>query len=435
MKRLGIYFVFIALFSCSKETHKAIFDANDLIHCNRRLLEIAMEDGFSPPQASRVYAYPHLAFYVSLSNFYPDSLVKLENIVTDLSNNKIPKCSNCDPELSSLLCFASVARLVVFSEHLADQLSEEILKKAKEKINSSTIESSIEYSKQFSGLFKEWIKKDNYQYTRTLERFTSTKKPENWKETPPDYTQGLEPHWPKIRKLILDTTYNYTALPSFDTSKTSDFYKMVYDVYANANKLDSNQIEAALYWDDNPNVSQHTGHLSRIIHKISPPGHWLNIIGLISRNQKSNLFKTTTAFTLASIAMFDGIIDCWNTKYSTDVVRPISYIMDNIDVSWKPLIQTPPFPEFTSGHSVVSAAAAEILTYIYGDTFQFVDSTEILFGHPIRKFDNFHQAAMEVSLSRYYGGIHYKESVLEGNKQGIFIARQIINKINSSKQK
>ncbi|MEP7195608.1 MAG: vanadium-dependent haloperoxidase [Saprospiraceae bacterium] len=435
--KLNLWIATILLgLSCNSHPSVESFDTADLVKVNRSLLEVAMVDGFSPPVASRVYVYPHIAFYTTLRLFYPDSLADLAGSLNNFPEYKNLNTENANPELTALLCFAQVSKALVFSEQLAENMQQEILAKANSiKISPSSITASKELAAQITKTLIPWIKSDNYIYTRTLERYTSSKLQYNWRETPPDYTAGLEPNWSKIRPLITDSSNQYkcNALPEFSLDKKSDFYKTVYEVYAESKQLDSAKINIALYWDDNPNVSKYSGHLMRMEHKISPPGHWLNIIGQFSIANHKSIFQTSMAYTLSSIAMFDGIIQCWKTKYETNIIRPISYILENIDESWRPLIQTPPFPEFTSGHSVVSAAAAEVLSQLFGKDVSFIDSTEVLFGHPVKKFTNFHEAAMEVSLSRYYGGIHYKHSVLEGNKQGIFIAQNILQKLNSEK--
>ena len=131
-------------------------------------------------------------------------------------------------------------------------------------------------------------------------------------------------------------------------------------VYLQSKELDEEKAAIALFWDDNPNTTEHHGHLVSVIHKISPPGHWLNIISQISRKDNSSMFKATKAYTYTSIAMYDAIISCWYEKYKTNLVRHITYIQEHIDNNWTPLIQTPPFPEYTSGHSAISAAAASL---------------------------------------------------------------------------
>jgi hypothetical protein len=398
------------------------------------MLEIAMEDAFPPPIASRVYVYPHIAHYVTLQSFYPDSLLNINSKLNGFPELTLPPQDDADGKLSALLAFSKVARKVVFSEYLADDLAQHFRDKAAQMgLSDTEIQRSEVYADSVAAQMIRWINQDNYVQTRTMDRWTSTKKPGEWRETPPDYLAGLEPHWPKMRTLILDSASIYKAspLPQYSPSKNSDFYKMVNEVYLQSKKLDSVQTSTAWYWDDNPNVSEHRGHLVTVVHKISPPGHWLNIVSNVTAVKNSSLFTTTSAYTYSAISMFDGIISCWYQKYATNLVRPVSYIQEFIDVEWQPLIQTPPFPEYTSGHSVISAAAATVLGDIFGRKESFVDSTQVLFNIPPRTFSSFDDAAWEVSMSRFYGGIHYMNGVTEGNMQGKFLAGYILDKIKS----
>lgn len=391
-----------------------------------------MEDGFPPPIASRVYVYPHIAAFTVLHQFYGDSMKNLHVILRDWPAMPTYDTTLVNPELASLLTFTKVAKKVIFSEHyMVSERDSLIAKSSAAGLSKNVILASEKYADSVSQHLIKWIAKDHYIETRTMERFTSDKSPGKWIETPPDYTQALEPHWPKIRPLILDSAaiYQATPLPDFSTNKSSDFYKMAYQVYTSSQRIDSAKIETAWFWDDNPNTSDHTGHSTAIIHKISPPGHWLNIIHQISAKEQYSITKTSQLYTLTAIAMFDGIISCWHQKYETNLLRPITYIQENIDVNWKPLIQTPPFPEYTSGHSVLSAAAATILTAFVGKNYAFTDNTSEYFGYKARNFNSFDEAAWEVSLSRFYGGIHYMNGIEEGNKQGKFIGKIILDKI------
>ncbi|MEO5906423.1 MAG: vanadium-dependent haloperoxidase [Saprospiraceae bacterium] len=435
MKQLAFIALFFTLFSCKTTTtteQPNPFGLSDINSANRKLLEVAMEDGFPPPIASRVYAYPHIAHYIALSQFYPDSLPSIEgnlNGMTPVSNlNK----ENAHPELTSLLAFCKTAKKVIFSEHYMDAMVDSIKLKAQQTgISADAIAASVTASDSIAQHMFKWIANDNYVQTRTMDRFTASKDEGLWKETPPDYVPGLESHWMKIRPMVIDSASCYAAatLPPYDQKKDSEFYKMVDSVYQNSKNLSDEQKEIAWFWDDNPNVSEHRGHLVVMVHKISPPGHWLNIIHQISERENSSLIKATKAYTFTAIAMFDSVISCWYEKYKTNLVRPITYIQENIDVNWKPLIQTPPFPEYTSGHSAISASAATVLSDIYGDNYAFTDSTEVLFEQPVRSFTSFQDAAWEVSLSRFYAGIHYMNGIREGNKQGKYIGRMVLDKL------
>ncbi|HNQ12102.1 MAG TPA: vanadium-dependent haloperoxidase [Bacteroidia bacterium] len=429
----NLFFVLITTLTISCSNPQGKLDQSDLNYANRQLLEVSMEDGFSPPVASRVLVYSHISNYITLQLFYPDSLIPIQNHLNDFKFTapEIPKDANA--ELSALMAFGFTAKKLVFNEQYMDDLLTKLNSFALEKNFSKTcIEASRTLAKNISDQIIQWAAKDQYAQTRTMDRYTSVKEPGKWIETPPDYTPGLEPHWEKIRTMLIDSPGVYKGLnpPAFDKNKDSEFYKMVLEVYTKSKSLTKEENEIAIYWDDNPNTSEHKGHLTIMTHKISPPGHWTNIIAQISNTNKLSFINTTRVYTYACIAMFDGIIDCWHTKYSSNLVRPITYIQENIESDWECVIQTPPFPEYTSGHSVVSAAAAEIMTQLLGDQYSFLDSTEVLFGHEARSFNSFHEAAWEVSLSRFYGGIHYMISVEEGNKQGKFIATQALKKLN-----
>jgi membrane-associated phospholipid phosphatase len=108
-------------------------------------------------------------------------------------------------------------------------------------------------------------------------------------------------------------------------------------------------------------------------------------------------------------------------------------IHQNLDENWKPILQTPPFPEYSSGHSVVSGSAATILTDIFGENFSFLDDTELPYGLPIRSFASFNEAAAEAAISRMYGGIHYRVAIETGLQQGIEVGELVVDKLAMKK--
>ena len=218
----------------------------------------------------------------------------------------------------------------------------------------------------------------------------------------------------------------------YNMSKQSVFYKSLMEVYAIGKKKDSLQQAIAYYWDDNPSISVEEGHFTYFIHKISPAGHWIMIVRQVCLDKNIPVVRAFQAYTLAAISMFDGFIACWDEKYSTNMVRPVTVIKRQIDEKWDPLIQTPPFPEFTSGHAVISNAAAAVLTHLFGDNYSFIDITEAPFGIPPRTFSSFLKASEESAWSRVYGGIHYPETARISIQQGINIGRYVIKQCLSS---
>ena len=217
----------------------------------------------------------------------------------------------------------------------------------------------------------------------------------------------------------------------------SDFYKELMDVYQTSKRIEaigdsSDEIKMAQFWDCNPYVSVTRGHLMFATKKITPGAHWIGITKIAANQAQLDFNQTVSAYTKTSLAIFDAFISCWDEKYRSNLIRPETVINQYIDESWKPVLQTPPFPEYSSGHSVVSGASAQILTDIFGPNFSFDDTTEVPFGLPVRHFDSFEQAAQEAAISRMYGGIHYKKAIIEGLKQGISVGQLVRDQLNTN---
>ena len=157
----------------------------------------------------------------------------------------------------------------------------------------------------------------------------------------------------------------------------------------------------------------------------------MGIVGLAARKAGLDMVGTAEVYALVSIGLFDGFISCWDEKYRTNVIRPETYINRYIDPDWEPTLQTPPFPEYTSGHSVISSASAVIMTHLFGDNFAFADSTEVPYQLPVRSFNSFKEAAREASVSRLYGGIHYTPAVYLGVEQGTKIGELVLARVNT----
>jgi len=428
-----VFSAFLTACAVDPSTMENTHAAEDLRRADRHLLEVVMEDVFSPPVASRVYMYPHIAHYMTLRQFYPDSLPDLASQLKDWPGPLPAAETNADPELAALLSYCVVGRSLVFTEAAMDTLSERFVQEALDRgLSKERIEASRKSAGAVAAHMKPWMAQDGYVRTRSLDRFTSSTEPGHWVETSPDYGGALESHWKEMRPMMIPSAafYEVPALPTYSTDTGSVFHKMVMEVYDASKQLEDSTRTIALYWDDNPNISSHRGHLVTMEHRISPPGHWLNIISAVSRAEQADLFTTSKAFALAAIAMYDGGISCWHEKFRTDLVRPITYIQEYVQPDWSTVIQTPPFPEFPSGHSVTSAAAATVMSGIFGEDRPFVDSTEVLFGQGVRRFKNFQDAAWEVSLSRFYGGIHYMPSIKEGNLQGKAVGQVVLDRIN-----
>jgi hypothetical protein len=198
--------------------------------------------------------------------------------------------------------------------------------------------------------------------------------------------------------------------------------------------LTEEQRQIASFWDCNPFVMNVKGHVMFATKKISPGGHWMNITRDACKKTNANYIQASEAYVRVAIALMDGFISCWDEKYRSRVIRPETYINQYIDEDWAPLLQTPPFPEYTSGHSVISSAAAVTLTDLFGENFAFTDSTEIEFGLTARSFTSFTHACEEAAMSRMYGGIHYRPAVENGLVEGRALGNYIRQKIKTRKE-
>ncbi|MBW3546024.1 MAG: vanadium-dependent haloperoxidase, partial [Bacteroidetes bacterium] len=220
----------------------------------------------------------------------------------------------------------------------------------------------------------------------------------------------------------------------YDTSAGSPFQREIEAVYRAVRDATPEQVEIAKFWDCNPYALQSEGHFMFAVKKITPGGHWMGIAKIACQKANTDLTRTAQVYALTAVALADGFISCWDEKYRSNVIRPETLINRYIDESWAPLLQTPPFPEYPSGHSVISTAASVTLTSLFGDNFSFADSTEVRYGLPIRNFNSFSQAAEEAAISRLYGGIHYMPAITEGVKQGQAVGELVVNRIKTRKE-
>lgn len=430
----------ILLTSCNQKKETIKVGPEDLHTVVDKVTQIMIHDIFSPPVASRIFAYPNVAAYEVVAQVNP-KYNSLANQLNDLTPVPvIDTASGVNPNLAAIIAHMDISKDLIFSKNKFEVLEDSLYSKWAA-TNKAEFEISKNYGLKVAEHIKKWLNKDNYNETRSMPKFTvNTDDTSRWQPTPPAYMDGIEPHWNKIRPFFLDSAAQYKPLPPppFSMEKNSDFYKELQEVYDISNEItangdDSEEVEIAKFWDCNPYVSVSRGHLMFATKKITPGAHWIGITKIASRKTNSNFDDTLFAYTKTSVAIADAFISCWDEKYRSNLIRPETLINAHIDDSWEPILQTPPFPEYTSGHSVVSGAAGVVLTDIFGDNFNFDDDTEVPYGLPIRSFESFNKAADEAAISRMYGGIHYRAAVEVGVGQGRKIGSLLLNKIQMRK--
>jgi len=437
---LCLFFIpFLLLLNCSSNETDLVYkeklqNPEFFQSAMQNLTDIVVYDIFSPPVASRVYLYPTIAAYEVVRQASPQEFNSLVGQVKGLTPLPIPTNENVDFNLAAIYTFNIVGKALIFSEHKMKKFELDFEKKIKTiKVPRRVDKASKEYAVQAANAIKEWSTKDMYSQTRTFPKYTIQEKDQFWKPTPPDYMDGIEPHWKEIRTMVLDSSNQFAPKPplAFDLTKGSPFQKQLWEVFEVINNLDENQIEIAKFWDCNPYVTHHRGHAMFATKKITPGGHWIGITAIATRQAKSSFVETINAYTNVSIALFDAFISCWDEKWNTLIVRPETLINEHYDEEWLPLLQTPPFPEYTSGHSVISRAAAVTLTDLYGEDFSFTDTTEVAYGLGEREYTSFIHASEEAAISRLYGGIHYMMAIEEGVAQGQAIGEYLVNRLQT----
>ena len=343
----------------------------------------------------------------------------------------VKEAENYDFTLAAVTAFCETARKVIFAKPEMQAFQEELTKKISERNEDDVNQRSIAFGLAIAEIAGKRIAADNYKETRGMERFEVQTGKGIWVPTLPDYADAVEPHWSKMKTLVLDSCSQCKPVPPapYSEDKNSPFWKELLEVYDMGTKITDEHDNITTFWDDNPFVSRHKGHLMFQDKKMTPGGHWMAIAQLMCKQQKTDFFNTAKTYALTAIALHEGFISCWDEKYRSARVRPETVIKDKIEKDWKPYLVTPPFPSYTSGHSTISAAAAEVLTALFGDNVAYTDTTEKEYGLPIRSFKSFRQAAEEASISRVYGGIHFRSDCEAGNAQGKKVGAMVLERI------
>lgn len=362
----------------------------------KELNEVVKHVGFAPIVASRNYTYANIAAYECIVAGYPKEYTSLAGQINGLATMpKADTASKIDFEFAALLAFCKVGEAVTFPEGSMQEYVDGLKQQAQDNgMPDEMFQSTVAFADTMSKAIMAWSRKDNYAQTRSASRYTVIDTPGRWIPTPPAYTSAVEPHWQEIRTIAIDSANQFVPPPPIPfnmTDTNSAYYKQVMDVKNTIDNLTPEQKHIAEFWDDLGGKLNVSGHVSFVTKKFSPPGHWMNIVGIASQKSKASFRKTVAAYTLTSICMFDAFIQCWDEKFRSNMVRPETAINKYIDPDWQPYLQTPPFPEYTCGHSTVSTAAAEALTVMYGDNFAYTDTSELEFGIANRSFTSFRQ--------------------------------------------
>ncbi|KPQ20079.1 MAG: vanadium-dependent iodoperoxidase [Algoriphagus marincola HL-49] len=415
-----------ASFAAEKQEPWSSIYKSQLFH----ITEVMVTDVASPPVAARIYAYSCLASYLVMKQHGADFR---EKDFTQASILDFPELDSnqelSSPEFAAIYAMLRVGENVMPSGYLLKEKQQNWIDQAiKSKlIKKSKVDLHIQEAEKVVSQVMKLASTDGYRELPALTRYSPTEAEGRWYPTPPAYIEAIEPEWRTIQPFFLVSLDDYDPSPMapFSLEPESSFHQQMIEVYETTKSLDEEQKLIANFWDCNPFMVEFSGHMAIGVKKISPGGHWMGITGIAAEKAELNLAETAYIHALVGMTLHDAFISCWKTKYETDRIRPETIINKTIDQRWRPLLQTPPFPEYTSGHSVISRAAAIVLTGYFGDNFSYIDDSETYFGLPERAFDSFLQASEEAAISRLYGGIHFRDAIEEGVRQGEKIGKMI----------
>ncbi len=375
---------------------------------NTELYLIKTVAGNTPPVAARSIGYSGLALFESIVSGIPD----YSSLQDTLPDN--PVFSNVDPLKEYHWPTVANNALATVIDSLfanATQAKKDTIHAHKDMWNalySGSIDSTIFADSKAYGELLGWEIFDYSKGDGGYESYLSNTNPsyvppvcdQCWVPTPPLYGMALQPNWGNCRPFIAEDTASPIipgANPTYSTDTMSAFYAYAIQVYDTKNNLNQAQTDIALYWADGGG-------------SVTPPGHSISILTQVLDDENSDLAFAALAYAKLGMSQNDGFISCWRTKYIHNLMRPVTYIRANIDPTWSSLINTPPFPEYTSGHSTQSGAMAVVLSDMFGSEYAFTDSTHgTSFGGP-RSFASFDEAAIEAATSRLFGGIHFEFS-------------------------
>lgn len=417
----------------SVKSDPAALNNPEILHRGiKRLGDVVIYDIFSPPVASRIFGYASLSAYEALrwSDTSYSSLTEQLHGFGDMPKPEPGKSYAFS--VSAVKALFEVTMKLTSSKDSSRVTMEALLRELKESgMDDETYARSISFGEAIANTIAKRASEDQYREVKGMPRYTPSVLQGKWKNTPPDYLDAVEPFWTKMKPLVMDSSAQFKPVPppAFSLDKNSAFMKELTEVMDSTRSLSEEQKNIARFWDDNAAAVTHVGHMMFANKKPSPGGHWMNITAIACKNSKADILKSAQAYAMTAVAMYDAFISCWDEKYRSEYIRPVTAINEFADRNWQPLLQTPPFPEYTSGHSVVSSAVATVLTKQFGENFAFTDDYELPYIGIQRSFPSFIKASEEACVSRLYGGIHFRSAIENGKSQGRNLGAFILSRV------
>lgn len=425
---LAIISAIMILFSCNKNAETFVmmkkpprYEADVLdkwMTMQLRLMRNAT--GIANHAFSRHFAYSGIAAMQSLDTRF-NSQPEWSGMWNGLTGLPSPDHSKDYYHPASVnAALAAINRSMFPNANIADKAAIDSLEAALQQSflatePAATITLSSNFGKAVAAAVFSWSETDGYKNANNP--YTPPTGPGLWKPTPAAYANAATPYWGANRPVIQYSTANSQpqSLFVYSEEEGSDFFQMVKQVYDASLTLTSEQKAMAMFWRDVPGATS--------------PGHWLSILQQVIRQKHTQLHEAVLAYALTGAAINDALISCFTAKYTFNVIRPISYIRDVMGhATWSSFLGTPATPEYSSAHSALSSAAAEMLERLFGNIGSFTDHTYDYLGFAPRTYTSFTSIGVEAGQSRFYAGIHYLPSIDAGIWQGRKVVENIFTK-------
>jgi hypothetical protein len=375
--------------------------------------------GFTPPVASRVFGYAGIALYEAVVPGM-EGYRSLAGVLAGLA--PLPAAGHNRaydwPTVANAALATALRGLFPSSQSAAiDAIEARVEAGLRGVLPPGILERSKRRGAEVAAAALEWAKGDGGHegYLRNFPAsYVPPVGPGLWVPTPPGFLPALQPFWGRNRcfALVASADCPPGPHPPYSEDPASRFHAEALEVYETVNALTPEQDTIARFWSDDSGATA------------TPPGHSLSIATQVLRREGASLAAAAETYAKVGIAVCDAFVACWHQKFVYNLLRPVTYLR-RLDPDWLPVLVTPPFPEYPSGHSVQSGAACQVLSDLFGDGYAFVDHTHDARGFAPRGFGSFFEAAEEAAISRLYGGIHFRAAIERGLDQGRCIGQAV----------
>lgn len=388
--------------------------------------------GMPPPTNSRVFAYSGVALYESVVPGMPayqtlsGQLTAMPAMPETVPGFAYHWAASANAALAFITkqFFPATSQVNVAS---MDSLENALNDAYKTEVDAETFDRSTAFGKAVAQSIFDWSKTDGANHAS--DPYTLPMGPGLWVPTYPNFPAASTPYWGHDRLFDAGSLDNSqpSLPPPYSTDPASPYYKNMQEVYDVSQSLTDDQKATGLYYRDNP------GYVSG--------GHYLSILYQLLQNEQPALDFSAVAFAKSGIGIADALIGCFQMKYKdvnggpvTSTERPVTFIRNVMGKDWNTLFgNTPPHPDFPSGHSTTAGAAEVIFTDLFGENYAFTNHTYDYLGMPPQSYTSFSDMAAQIGRSRLYAGIHTRYACDQGRTEGQKIGQNILNDVKFKK--